>query len=288
MSAIAEFNVRHRLALKAYLWACEEELRAFKPGNVSLHSEGHGMTVEDFRKSAAASAPALCNPALTLGEKIFHAIDATRAAVGCNTNLGIVLLAAPLIHAFLADESIVGLGLHAAVINVLQNTTLEDADWVYRAIRLASPAGLGEVDDQDVAASPDVSLLEAMRLAGGRDSIARQYTDSFVDVFHQAVPLYHSRLSLWDDAEWATVAVFAWFLARYPDSHVERKSGLQCACEVSDRAAVLDAALTSTRSPQKYFEVLRELDTDFKSRGVNPGTSADLTVATLVVAALVS
>lgn len=284
MSTIAECSDRQRLASKAYLWACEEELRAFKPGNVSLHSEGHDMTVEDFRKSAVVSAPALCNPAFSLGEKIFNAIHATRSAVGCNTNLGIVLLAAPLIHAFLAIESTAG--FHGAVINVLDNTTVQDADWVYRAIRLAAPAGLGAVADQDVAGVPDVNLLEAMRLAAGRDSVARQYTDSFDDVFHQAVPLYHSRLSLWDDAEWATVAVFAWFLARYPDSHVGRKSGLQCAGEVSDRVADLDAALASTRSPQKYLGVLRELDTDFKSRGVNPGTSADLTVATLLVAAL--
>ena len=79
---------------RAYLEACEAELQAFKPGNVSVHAEGHGMTVNDFRLSARASAPHLSDPTLGLGEKIYHAVAATKAAVGCNTNLGIVLLAA--------------------------------------------------------------------------------------------------------------------------------------------------------------------------------------------------
>ena len=82
---------------QAYLEACESELQAFKPGNVSVHSAGHDMTVEDFRRSAGASALPLCDPALSLGGRIYRAIAETRKAVGCNTNLGIVLLAAPLL-----------------------------------------------------------------------------------------------------------------------------------------------------------------------------------------------
>ena len=91
---------------QAYLEACEAELQAFKPGNVSIHSEGHGMTVADFRLSAKASAPHLCDPALSLGEKIFQAIASTREAVGCNTNLGIVLLAAPMMESCLTRAKV--------------------------------------------------------------------------------------------------------------------------------------------------------------------------------------
>ena len=42
--------------IEAYKDACEIELRAFKPGNVSIYADGHDMTVEDFRISARQSA----------------------------------------------------------------------------------------------------------------------------------------------------------------------------------------------------------------------------------------
>ena len=66
---------------EAYKQACEIELQAFKPGNVSVYSEGHDMTVEHFRISAEASAPAISNPDYSLGEKIYFAVKATREAV---------------------------------------------------------------------------------------------------------------------------------------------------------------------------------------------------------------
>ncbi|MFM8441778.1 MAG: triphosphoribosyl-dephospho-CoA synthase [Methylococcus sp.] len=278
---------RQFIAHEAYLRACELELRAFKPGNVSIHSEGHDMTVEDFRISARVSAPYLADPELPLGEKIFRAIEATRGAVGCNTNLGIVLLAAPLIQAFIQPTG--HASFHDAVRSVLNNTTVADAEWVYRAIRLAQPAGLGEAPEQDVASTPNVSLLEVMRLAAQRDSVARQYSGSFADVFHNAIPMYHVGLSLWDDEEWAAVAVFVGLLARFHDSHIERKFGAAIAQEVTELMLSVEDRLTaSTTTPLQRMEVLREIDREFKTRGINPGTSADLTVATVLAAQLLS
>lgn len=57
--------------IEHYKNACEVELQAFKPGNVSIYSEGHDMTVADFRLSADVSALPLCEPNYSLGEKIF-------------------------------------------------------------------------------------------------------------------------------------------------------------------------------------------------------------------------
>lgn len=279
-------STRRQLAREAYLWACELELRAFKPGNVSRYSEGHDMTVDDFRRSAVVSAPFLVMPEMGLGESIFRAIEATRTAVGCNTNLGIVLLAAPLLRTFIGSPQ--GVPLQSALHDVLRMTTVHDADWVYRAIRLAQPAGLGKAPEADVWETPRISLLEAMRLAVARDSIARQYSNSFSDVFDTAIPLYDGGLSQWDNEEWATVTLFAGLLARYPDSHIERKFGIECARQVSARMAKIEAWLSACRSPQKSLGHLRDVDREFKSRGINPGTTADLTVATLLAAKLAS
>ncbi len=276
--------IRQEALRAAYLEACEVELRAFKPGNVSVHSEGHGMTVEDFRRSARASAPFLCDATLSLGERVYFAIKATHEAVGCNTNLGIVLLAAPLILAFEASSE--DQPLRASLREVLNGTTRADADWVYRAIRLAQPGGLGEAPEQDIRATPRVTLLEAMRLAENRDKIACQYTNSFVDILDFAIPRYHSSLSQWGNEEWAAVAVFVGLLGRFPDSHIERKFGTRFNRRVAARMARIEQALPDSNEPEQAMRLLREVDAEFKSRGINPGTTADLTVACLLVARL--
>src|SRR5690242_14660894 len=90
---------RSKALSAAYIAACELELRALKPGNVHDFAAGHGMTVDDFAASAEVSAGPLCRPGASVGERILGAIRATRERVGCNTNLGIVLLAAPLVAA---------------------------------------------------------------------------------------------------------------------------------------------------------------------------------------------
>ncbi len=84
---------------EAIRWACLTELRALKPGNVHRFGDGHAMTVADFEASAEAIAAVFAQPGLTVGARILQSVLATQAAVGCNTNLGIVLLCAPLAEA---------------------------------------------------------------------------------------------------------------------------------------------------------------------------------------------
>lgn len=276
--------VQRDALLSAYLDACETELRAFKPGNVSVYSDAHDMTVEDFRLSAAASGPFLCDPGLSLGEKICHATRATREVVHCNTNLGIILLAAPLIQA--AQEIRPDETLRSALRRILGGTTQADADRTYKAIRLAQPGGLGEAPEQDVRDAPKVTLLEAMRLAEHRDRIAYQYTNSFVDVFDFAIPSYHRNLSRWGDEEWSAVAVFVGLLKRIPDSHIERKFGARLTGTVVSRMAQIDEVLSVSDRPEQAMPLLREADAEFKSGGINPGTTADLTVACLLAVRL--
>ena len=158
----------------AYQYACEVELQAFKPGNVSVYADGHDMTVEDFRVSAEQSATSISNIDYSLGERIYYAVKATRDAVGCNTNLGIILLSAPLLIA--AQKARTANELRVQLAEILANTTVADAEWVFRAIALAAPGGLGESKQQDVAEKPDVTLTQAMQIASEKDRIALQFT----------------------------------------------------------------------------------------------------------------
>jgi triphosphoribosyl-dephospho-CoA synthase len=57
---------------------------------------------------------------------------------------------------------------------------------------------------------------------------------------------------------------------------------------ISLHAAKLEEGLCQVRKPEHYHLRLLQADYEFKRKGINPGTSADMTVATLFLAYLES
>lgn len=264
---------------RAYLEACRTELASLKPGNVHVFADGHRMTVADFEASATSSAAAIAAPDLPVGERIYRAIRATNDAVGCNTNLGIVLLCAPLAAAALNGS---GRDLRGRLAQVLEQLDTADAEQAFAAIRLASPAGLGAAPEHDVRQPAQVSLLAAMQAASFRDRIAAQYANQFRDVFTLGVERLEAGLARWRDLRWATTSAYLGFLAAFPDSHIERKFGSARAAEVRTLARPYDEELLGHSRPEDMAEALLRFDAALKQEGLNPGTSADLTVASLL------
>jgi triphosphoribosyl-dephospho-CoA synthase len=162
----------------------------------------------------------------------------------------------------------------------LSEADIADTEQVFAAIRLANPGGLGASERHDVSEPARAALGEVMAEAAGRDRIARQYATGFADLFEVAAPaLAQARDRLRDEGA-AVTELFLYLLARFPDSHLQRKHGAQAAARVSKLAA---HALADWRAepPDIRGERLRRLDADLKRNGFNPGTTADLTVATL-------
>lgn len=259
--------------------ACELELLAFKPGNVSIYSPAHDMTAADFITSAKVSAPHLCNESFSLGEKIYHAIKATRNAVSCNTNLGIVLLCAPLFQAFHLKKS--QQSLREALHTVLSTTTQDDCRFVYQAIAIAAPGGLGSADEQDVRSVPDVTLKEAMALASEKDLIAKQYITDFREIFDFAILEYNELSVLNTDLAHMAVLLYARFLENFPDSHIQRKFGDIYNSIVTEKLSAIFKLLKYSHF-SNHMQELTELDAWFKTNKINPGTTADMVVATFV------
>jgi triphosphoribosyl-dephospho-CoA synthase len=266
------------------LASCRLDVLAIKPGNVSLPSPGHGMTATDFLTSAEAVAPILSAPGLSLGRRVLMSVEATRRAVGCNTNLGIVLLCAPLAQAALEAGVSRDWGPHLRA--VLQALDVEDARDVFRAIVLAAPAGLGQSGRHDVHEAPEVGLLDAMAEAASRDRIAYQYAHDYADVRSLGLPCLHACASRWaareDRLEWATVACYLAFLARIPDTHLLRKHGPDEALKVRREAERVETGFKACENPANAIALLQDFDNKLKRGGLNPGTSADLTVASLL------
>ncbi len=263
-----------------FIAACGAELDALKPGNVHVHAAGHGMEAEQFAASAKAAAPWIANASLQVGERILRAVDASLAIAGCNTNLGIVLLCAPLAA---AAEWAEPAGLHDRLKRVLSSLDDADADAVFSAIRLANPGGLGSVPAQDVAAAPTVGLSDAMSLAAGRDRIAQAYVTDFAEVFDFGLPRFELLRRQAADRSLVVTTLHMAYLAAFADSHIARKFGAAVAEEVCATAQGLKSQWQPV-ARAGTLEALLHFDSELKARHINPGTTADFVVATLFAA----
>ena len=261
----------------AFKAACLDELDAPKPGNVHVFASGHRMTAAEFVRSAEAAAAPLAMPGARVGTRILGAVEATLTAVGTNTNLGIILLCAPLAMAAEGRAA----DLRAALAQVLESLDIQDAGFAFRAIERAAPAGLGRVDRHDVAEVATVTLKAAMADASARDRIAHQYVSDFEDVFERGEPVLEAALARAAEPKWATLAVYLEFLSAFSDSHIARKHGIATAEDMCRTASRYHQRMRSAENPAALLTDLLAWDALLKERGVNPGTSADLTVATL-------
>jgi triphosphoribosyl-dephospho-CoA synthase len=267
----------------AFRAACRDELESPKPGNVHLFAPGHRMEAQDFLESAEAAAPAIAAGDLSVGARILGAVEATKARVGQNTNLGILLLCAPLAHAALRFPVA---PLREALERTLAGLTQEDAGLAFRAIALAGPAGLGSAAEHDVNAPARVTLLEAMRVAAPRDRIAFQYANGFGDIFGLGLAELAAAREAGAEPWLATLRVYLRFFSAFADSHIARKFGAGAAEQARREAGEFVEKQGDWTDPERVRAEALAFDAALKAQGLNPGTSADLTVATLFAARL--
>ena len=288
-------------ARASFIAACELDIAVRKPGNVSRVSGGHGMRAALFSASARASLEPLFRAGARVGQRLESAVAATWAAAGCNTNLGILLLCAPIARAIeLNPQAQDPAALRRAIEAVLADLDLDDAHAAYRAIAQANPGGLGTAPAEDVHAGATTTLRAAMALAADRDSIARQYRDGYAELFELGLAPLGEGLP-WDLASVdvtnvdeplppvvvaAVQRIYLAFLAHRPDSHIVRKHGSAVAHTVM-RSAQAWEARAQAGAVLDADPAFAAWDLELKAAGLNPGTSADFTVAALFVAGLV-
>lgn len=276
---------------EAFLRACWLDVAVRKPGNVSIHSAGHRMQAGQFVASARAAAAPLLHGGARVGTRIEAAMAATWRVAGCNTNLGILLLCAPLAAAAEREGARGGAGaMRHALRQTLEGLDIEDARAAYRAIAQANPGGLGDAPEQDVHDEPTLGLRAVMAMAAARDRIAHLYAHGFADLFDVGLAQLPPGFALMpvacdEPADAATSLavqrVFLGYLRGIPDSHIVRKHG----------EAVAQTVMTAAQGWGERTELddgagWAAWDESLKAQGINPGTSADLTVATLFLAGL--
>ena len=139
--------------------ACLLEATAAKPGNVHPEAAFVDMTYLDLVRSAEAVAGILATaPQRGVGPVVLEAVEATAEVTRANTNLGIILLLAPL-AAVPAD-----IPLERGIDDVIDGLDEQDASCVFTAIRQANPGGLGKVPEHDVTRPPTVGSVSYTHL----------------------------------------------------------------------------------------------------------------------------
>jgi len=258
--------------------ACIWEATVPKPGNVHRGADFENLAYPDFLLSAVAAGPVLAQAAeLGVGPAVREAVGRTRELVGTNTNLGSVLLLAPLC-AVPRERP-----LPEGVRDVLANLGPKDAAGVYEAIRLAQAGGLGQVKSMDINDAAPVDLLAAMQAAAQRDLVARQYANGFQEVLSCAAPWIREQFDVGQSLGPAVRHAFIRLMHEFPDSLIGRKCGVDVAADSARRAGQVLSAGPAGSEP--YEQEMGNLDFWLRCDGHrrNPGTTADLIAAGLFV-----
>jgi len=233
---------------------------------------------------------------------------------GGNTHLGTILLFMP-ICAGAGYLGSIGLiepsSLRSATKLVMENTSTEDSVNTYRAILNSQVNGLGKLKEPE---HPDLTSREAtndlvsnkftlydvMMASSSRDTISREWISGMEVTFQLGYTTFKSTYEEFKNVNLSTVHTFLTILSKFPDTFIARRVGLKkvkfvedavkigmgIAQEISDRAAqVLKLGGLSTIEGKK---ALIQFDADLKLAGsdMNPGTTADLTASSLLVAIL--
>ena len=267
-----------------------------KPGNVHRTRDYEDMVFEDFLISGivigdtireACSDVDVENP--KLGKYILQAVAETDKWIKNNTNLGIVMMITPIAVAASISESFEGIRENIKVL--MANTSVDDACDLYDAINIADAGGMGNQDEYDVASDSakqelrdnNQTMFDVLKISAPWDMLAREMTSDMPAVFEIGYPTYH-KLKEEKSQNDACLLTFLTILSQVPDTLISRKYGSDEALKIS----MMTRDLLNLKDASDFKQKLQEFDDYLFKNKYNPGTTADLTAASIFVSYLKS
>ncbi len=240
-----------------------------KPGNVDRCHDYPETRLEHFLASTIFARPAFEEAEAgvgRIGEIIKHAVRDTNCHEGGNTHFGAFILLIPLIY---------GKGIPGAL-TAIEKTDVSDAVAFYKAFAMTS-VKMNATDDLDVhdphtltiIRDREMTLLEVMRHSAANDMVAREWVTGFpltrrgADLLRQFGP-----------GRQAIVNTFLTLLASETDTFIIKKHG----------TAVAQETLLIAREVLDGKRSLADFDADCIERNINPGSIADILIASLYIA----
>lgn len=284
-----------------------------KPGNVHRTRDYKDTRFEHFLVSSVVirkSINELCETILKLdrenfdyskirlGKHILTAVQQTKQwQSGGNTNLGAILLLMPICAAsclLLPKESKDFSDIRSELDHVIRNTTYEDTIDLYKAIEIANPGGLGDVDKFDVNNEKAINnimesktnLYKIFDLTKDRDSIAKEWVTKFEITFELGLPYFQNIFRKSHDINITIINTFLKIVSEVPDTLIIRKHGNEVSKRYSDKAkSILEkGGLLENKNRETLIQWDENLS-NLKDK-INPGTTADLIISTIFSALL--
>jgi triphosphoribosyl-dephospho-CoA synthase len=251
-----------------------------KPGNIDRDHDYEDTKFEDFLAAAIGVFPVLehaCRHG-RIGELILEATEESISwQPGGNTHFGAYILLFPLIKAAYASPG----DIQNAAINIVKETTVEDAVEFYRAFGKVKVKvkGSEDLDVSDASSLDDIrkrglTLFDIMEISARNDMVAREWVNGFSRTFKAAGLIRGRRDS--GTLNDAIVLTYLELLADEPDTFVAKKYDMDRALYVQGLAIdVLDRRMT-----------LNELSCRLYREKINPGSTADIVIAGIFIALL--
>ncbi len=248
-----------------------------KSGNVDRGHDFPDMRYEHFLLSALRSYSVFLEAAerqRNIGELILKAVQRSSARTG-NIHFGSFLLLVPLVYSWEGDAG----EITSKAISSLKNTDWEGSLAVLEAYNLlgarvmnAHQLSLKNKNTEKALREEELNLYQWMDRAPTQNIIAQELTRSYKH------SLWGSRLLKGfveeeDDINTAVVLTYHKLLSELPDPLIISKHGEEVAEEVMDKAR--------QAMEKRKFE---DLDEELISRGINPGTIADLISSSIFLA----
>jgi triphosphoribosyl-dephospho-CoA synthase len=265
---------------KSYINACRLDIECIKPGNVNLLLGHHDTLSDDFITSYNVTSKIITSSRLSLGEIIFNCIKLTKEKVNKNTNLGIILLCSLFSKSLTLKKNI---SIKDAIKESVLTSSHDDVLKICDAISLAQPGGLNQHSKYDVDSRPNISLYNIMKMSDSYDMISKQYSCFFENIFEFVLPTFMTSIERIKNIKLAISYTFLKILEKYPDSHICRKYDDKFAKKTSNEASDLIKILDGDARLESWGKKLMSLDNHFKMARVNPGTTADLLVASMMI-----
>ncbi|WP_220607805.1 triphosphoribosyl-dephospho-CoA synthase [Methanobrevibacter oralis] len=267
-----------------------------KPGNVHRTRNYDDMVFEDFIISGivigdtireATKNVNIENPCL--GKYILNAVKETDNWIKNNTNLGIVMMIIPIACATAISNNFNE--IRPNIIKLMKSTSVEDACDLYDAINIADAGGMGNQDEYDVASTNAKEELKAnkqtmwdvLKISAPWDRLANEMTSDMPVVFEIGYPTYYNLIKE-NSLNKSCILTFLTILSEIPDTLISRKYGAKKASEISNQAR----QLLKYQNDDDFKDKLKEFDDYLYENKFNPGTTADLTAASIFVTYLKS
>ncbi|HJJ55845.1 MAG TPA: triphosphoribosyl-dephospho-CoA synthase [Methanocorpusculum sp.] len=235
-----------------------------KPGNIDRDHDYKNTRLEHFLASSVRVRSVFSEveqQKLNIGEAILKSVACTNNHSGGNTHFGSFILLIPLILA----------GNIYNAKNIVRQTTVEDAINFYKAFNLtevrmypSDPMDVNNPESIQKLIDDNITMYDIMEYSAPHDMVAREWTNNFELTNIASKILLNGHNGIEDIPK-----MYMYLLANYPDTFIAKKFDDTTANMIMQKAKlVLDGSMN-----------ISLFDEECLSKGINPGSIADICVS---------